>query len=82
MSTAGKAYLKDMYLGDYGKFSFNRDPSYYRLLMAEENGEVDRDLPPIDGHRCLSELGSCWSTVALVHRSEITPSGSVNKVVV
>uniref|UniRef100_A0A0M3IUK7 PH domain-containing protein n=1 Tax=Ascaris lumbricoides TaxID=6252 RepID=A0A0M3IUK7_ASCLU len=45
--------------------------------MAEENGEVDRDLPPIDGHRCLSELGSCWSTVALVHRSEITPSGSV-----
>ncbi|VDK54509.1 unnamed protein product [Anisakis simplex] len=48
------------------------DPSQYRLLMAEENGEVDRDLPPIDGHRSLAELGSCWSTVALVHRSEIT----------
>uniref|UniRef100_A0A915AM87 Target of rapamycin complex 2 subunit MAPKAP1 n=4 Tax=Parascaris univalens TaxID=6257 RepID=A0A915AM87_PARUN len=58
------------------------DPSYYRLLMAEENGEVDRDLPPVDGHRCLSELGSCWSTVALVHRSEVASSASVNKVVV
>uniref|UniRef100_A0A915ANK2 Target of rapamycin complex 2 subunit MAPKAP1 n=1 Tax=Parascaris univalens TaxID=6257 RepID=A0A915ANK2_PARUN len=55
---------------------------YYRLLMAEENGEVDRDLPPVDGHRCLSELGSCWSTVALVHRSEVASSASVNKVVV
>ncbi|VDM39025.1 unnamed protein product [Toxocara canis] len=58
------------------------NPSEYRLLMAEENGEVDRDLPPIDGHRCLFELGSCWSTVALVHRSEISSNASDNKVTV
>lgn len=42
------------------------------MLMAEDNGEVDYDLPAIDGHRLLSELGSCWSTVAIVPRSSTT----------
>ncbi|MFH4975032.1 hypothetical protein AB6A40_001741 [Gnathostoma spinigerum] len=45
------------------------DPSFYQMLMAEEDGEVDEDLPPIDGHRIIAELGTCWSTVALMPRN-------------
>ncbi|VDN25244.1 unnamed protein product [Gongylonema pulchrum] len=44
------------------------DVSDYHLLMAEESGEIDRDFPAVDGHHLLSELGACWSTVALVKR--------------
>uniref|UniRef100_A0AAF5PYM6 Target of rapamycin complex 2 subunit MAPKAP1 n=1 Tax=Wuchereria bancrofti TaxID=6293 RepID=A0AAF5PYM6_WUCBA len=53
----------------------------YHLLMAEENGEVDRDLPAIDGHRLLNELGSCWSTVALEKRRSVNYLGLTNVIV-
>uniref|UniRef100_A0A8R1XK56 Target of rapamycin complex 2 subunit MAPKAP1 n=2 Tax=Onchocerca TaxID=6281 RepID=A0A8R1XK56_ONCVO len=53
----------------------------YHLLMAEENGEVDRDLPSVDGHRLLSELGSCWSTIALEKRQSYKYSEITNVVV-
>ncbi|EJD74287.1 PAP2 superfamily protein [Loa loa] len=53
----------------------------YHLLMAEENGEVDRDLPPVDGHRLLSELGSCWSTIALEKRRSNNCFGMKNIIV-
>uniref|UniRef100_A0A0R3RL73 Target of rapamycin complex 2 subunit MAPKAP1 n=1 Tax=Elaeophora elaphi TaxID=1147741 RepID=A0A0R3RL73_9BILA len=53
----------------------------YHLLMAEENGEVDRDLPPIDGHRSLDELGSCWSTIALEKRRSLDCSEKTNIIV-
>uniref|UniRef100_A0A0N5AM75 CRIM domain-containing protein n=1 Tax=Syphacia muris TaxID=451379 RepID=A0A0N5AM75_9BILA len=52
------------------------DPSLFQMLMAEDNGEVDEDLPAIDGHRLLSELGLCWSTVAVVPRLSTNSSGS------
>ncbi|VDN02355.1 unnamed protein product [Thelazia callipaeda] len=59
----------------------NLEPvSHYHLLMAEENGEIDEGLPAIDGYRLLNELGSCWSTVALV--KSLTTSNFRNKVVV
>ncbi|VDN86618.1 unnamed protein product, partial [Brugia pahangi] len=53
----------------------------YHLLMAEENGEVDRDLPAVDGHRLLNELGACWSTVALEKRQNLNYMGLTNVVV-
>ncbi|KAK6104860.1 PAP2 family protein [Brugia pahangi] len=53
----------------------------YHLLMAEENGEVDRDLPAVDGHRLLNELGACWSTVALEKRQNLNYLGLTNVVV-
>lgn len=49
--------------------------------MAEENGEVDRDLPAIDGHRLLNELGTCWSTIALEKRRHLNCSGVTNVIV-
>lgn len=49
--------------------------------MAEENGEVDRDLPPIDGHRLLNELGSCWSTIALEKQQSLDRSDMTNVIV-
>ncbi|VDK73520.1 unnamed protein product [Litomosoides sigmodontis] len=52
--------------------------THYHLLMAEENGEVDRDLPPIDGHRLLNELGSCWSTIALEKHQGLDRSEMIN----
>ncbi|VBB26501.1 unnamed protein product [Acanthocheilonema viteae] len=55
-----------------------RSVTHYHLLMAEENGEVDRDLPPIDGHRLLNELGSCWSTIALEKRRSVNCSQMTN----
>uniref|UniRef100_A0A915PP44 Sin1 middle CRIM domain-containing protein n=1 Tax=Setaria digitata TaxID=48799 RepID=A0A915PP44_9BILA len=55
----------------------------YHLLMAEESGEVERDLPSIDGHRLLNELGSCWSTVALEkrHTSSCSTLGTKNAII-
>ncbi|KAM3718419.1 Stress-activated map kinase-interacting protein [Dirofilaria immitis] len=55
--------------------------SQYHLLMAEENGEVDRGLPTVDGHRLLSELGSCWSTIALEKRQSLNYLGITNVIV-
>lgn len=49
--------------------------------MAEENGEVDRDLPPIGGHRLLNELGSCWSTIAVEKRQNLKYSEITNVIV-
>lgn len=60
-----------------------KDPSRFQLLMAEENGEVECDLPAVDGQRILADLGSCWSTVALVPRSSFGNSDyETNKVTV
>ncbi|CAG9536287.1 unnamed protein product [Cercopithifilaria johnstoni] len=55
--------------------------THYHLLMAEKNGEVDRDLPPIDGNRLLNELGSCWSTIALEKKRNLNCSEMTNVIV-